>query len=151
MASFVPSKWLQELSVIWKDGPWRVEEPRNLLRGVKWSLRSLKRKWKRHNFILEEAGWIQWCFWTFSFNMCVLSCFSRVQLWTVEGFGLWPARLLCPWDSPGKNTGVGCDALLQGIFPTQGLNPTLLCLLHLQVDSLPLAPPGKPSFNTSGL
>ena len=32
------------------------------------------------------------------------------------------ARLLCPWDSPGKNTGVGCHALLQGIFLTQGLN-----------------------------
>ena len=28
--------------------------------------------------------------------------------------------LLCPWDSPGKNTGVGCHALLQGIFPTLG-------------------------------
>ena len=36
-------------------------------------------------------------------------------------------RLLCAWDSPGKNTGVICDALLQGIFPTQGLNPCLLC------------------------
>ena len=33
-----------------------------------------------------------------------------------------PARLLCPWDSPGKNTGVGCHAFLQGIFPTQKLN-----------------------------
>ena len=43
--------------------------------------------------------------------------------------GLWPARLLCPWDSPGKNTGVGCHALLQGIFQTQGSNPHLLCLL----------------------
>ena len=32
---------------------------------------------------------------------------------------LWPARLLCPWDSAGKNTGVGCHALLQGIFLTQ--------------------------------
>ena len=32
---------------------------------------------------------------------------------------------LCPWDSPGKNTGVGCRALLQGIFPTQGSNPGL--------------------------
>ena len=31
-------------------------------------------------------------------------------------------RLLCPWDSPGKNTGVGCHALLQGIFPTQASN-----------------------------
>ena len=33
------------------------------------------------------------------------------------------ARLLCPWDSPGKNIGVGCHFLLQGIFPTQELNP----------------------------
>ena len=37
-----------------------------------------------------------------------------------------PARLLCPWDSPGKNTGEGCHSLLQGIFSTQGLNPGLL-------------------------
>ena len=41
-----------------------------------------------------------------------------------------PTRLPCPWDSPGKSTGVGCQALLQGIFPTQGSNPHLLCLLH---------------------
>ena len=51
---------------------------------------------------------------------CMPSCFSCVQLlatpWTVA------ARLLCPWDSPGKNTGVGCHALLQGVFPTQELN-----------------------------
>ena len=33
-----------------------------------------------------------------------------------------PPRLLCPWDSPGKNTGVGCHALLQGIFSAQGSN-----------------------------
>ena len=41
--------------------------------------------------------------------------------------GLWSARLLCAWNSPGKNTGVGCHSLLQRIFPTQGLN---LGLLH---------------------
>ena len=41
--------------------------------------------------------------------------------------GLRCTRLLCPWDSPGVNTGVGCHAFLQGIFPTQGANP---CLLH---------------------
>ena len=35
-------------------------------------------------------------------------------------------RLLCPWNSPGKNTGVGCPALYQGIFLTQGSNPGLL-------------------------
>ena len=37
--------------------------------------------------------------------------------------GLQPARLLCPWDSPGKNTGAGCHSFLQGIFPAQGSNP----------------------------
>ena len=40
--------------------------------------------------------------------------------------GLQPIRLLCPWDFPGKDTGVGCHFLLQGIFPTQGSNPGLL-------------------------
>ena len=49
--------------------------------------------------------------------------------------GLQPTRLLCPWDSPGKNTGVGCHAILQGIFPTQGSNPHLLCLLHWWKES----------------
>ena len=45
--------------------------------------------------------------------------------------GLWPTRLLHPWTFPGKSTGVGCNFLLQGIFPTQGLNPGLLhCRLY---------------------
>ena len=57
---------------------------------------------------------------------------------------LQPTRLPRPWDSPGKNTGVGCQALLQEIFPTQGSNPHLLCLLHWQLGSLPLTPPEKP-------
>ena len=48
--------------------------------------------------------------------------------------GLEPTRLLCPWDSLGKSTGVGCHFLFQGIFPTQGPN---LCLLDWQADSLP--------------
>ena len=54
-----------------------------------------------------------------------------------------PTRLLCPWASPGMNTGVGCHTLLHLIFSTQGLNLHLLCLLHWQAGSLPLAPPGK--------
>ena len=54
-----------------------------------------------------------------------------------------PARPLCPWDFRGKNTGMGCYFLLQGISQTQVLNPPHL--LHWQADSLPLAPPGKPS------
>ena len=40
--------------------------------------------------------------------------------------------------------GVGCHVLLQEIFPSQGSNPHLLCLLNWQMGSLPLAPPGKP-------
>ena len=48
-------------------------------------------------------------------------------------------------DSPGKNTGVGCHSLLQGIFLTQESNLHLLSLLHWQAGSLPLAPPGKPT------
>ena len=47
-------------------------------------------------------------------------------------------------NSPGKNTGVGCRFLHQGIFPTQRSNPRLLCLLHCQAGFLPLAPPGRP-------
>ena len=47
-----------------------------------------------------------------------------------------PSRLLCPWDFSGKNTGVVCHFLLQGIFPTQGSNWSLL---HWQVDFLPLS------------
>ena len=47
-------------------------------------------------------------------------------------------------DSLGKNTGVGCHALIQGIFPSQGLNLSLLHLLHWQPGSLPLLPPWKP-------
>ena len=54
-------------------------------------------------------------------------------------------------DSPGKNTGVGCHDLLQGIFPTQRRNLCLLHLLHWQADSLPLAPPGQPTVELTPL
>ena len=55
-----------------------------------------------------------------------------------------PARFLCPWNFPGKNTGVGCHFLLQEFFLTQRLNPGLL---HWQMDSLPTEPPfGEPLF-----
>ena len=60
-----------------------------------------------------------------------------VTLWTV----------LCQWGSPGRNTGVGYHALLQGIFLTQGLNPCLLQLLHCrQILSL-LSRRGSPKLH----
>ena len=77
------------------------------------------------------------CSWNFSRLICdlnvlvlgaVLSWFSCVRLFAT--YGLQPTRLLCPWDSPGKNTGMGCHALLQGIFLTQGSNLCLSCLLY---------------------
>ena len=55
--------------------------------------------------------------------------------------GLQPTKLLWSWNFPGKNTGVGCHFLFQGIFPTQGLNMLSLCLL---IDRLfTTTPPGK--------
>ena len=74
--------------------------------------------------------------------MC--ACAKQLQscptLWTVA------QQALCSWASPGKNPRVGCQALLQGIFPTQRSNLHLLCLLHWQAGSLPLEPPGKPIY-----
>ena len=60
--------------------------------------------------------------------------------------GLGPTTLLCPWNFPGKRTGVGCHFLLQGIFLTQGLNPSVLCLLHWLADSLPLNHLGSSTY-----
>ena len=63
--------------------------------------------------------------------------------------GLWPARLLCPWDIPGKNTGVGCHSLLQGIFPTHGSNSSLLSLLYCKRILYPWAT--REAINLLGL
>ena len=57
---------------------------------------------------------------------CTCVCVLVTQLCPTQRFhGLWPARLLCPWNSPGKNTGVCCHFLLQGIYLTQGSNTAL--------------------------
>ena len=74
---------------------------------------------------------------------------------SLRPYRLYPTRLLCPWDAPGKNTGLGCHALLQGIFPTQGssrprdlpdpgIKPVFPTSSALQADSLSTEPPGKP-------
>ena len=72
----------------------------------------------------------------------VAIAFSNAWKWKVKVKSLSRVWLFAtPWNSPGQNTGVGSLFLLQGIFPTQGANPGLL---HLQVDSLPAEPQGKP-------
>ena len=55
-----------------------------------------------------------------------------------------PGSSICR-DSPGKNTRVGCHALLQGNLPDTRSTLRLLCLLYWEAGSLPLVPPGKPS------
>ena len=52
-------------------------------------------------------------------NSCMPGCYiTSVVSDSLQPYRLQPTRLLCPWSSPGKNTGVSCHAFLQGIFPT---------------------------------
>ena len=82
--------------------------------------------------ILGSDCGVEWQSWDFQCTS-VLSCVQFFATpWTVA------RQASLSWNFPGKNTGVGCHCLLQVIFPTQGLNPHLPCLLHWQVDSLPL-------------
>ena len=74
-------------------------------------------------------------------HVCVLSHFSHIWLCNHMGCSQSGSSV---HGILGKNTGVGYHALLQGIFLIQGSNPILFGLLHWQVGSLPLAPPGKP-------
>ena len=61
--------------------------------------------------------------WEDQLTLCMLV--AQLCLTLLWSHGLYPARLLWPWDFSGKNTGVGSHSLLQGIFLTQGLNPGL--------------------------
>ena len=78
----------------------------------------------------------------FYIYMHMISHFSCVQLFATLCTVAHQAPLSMGFF--GKNTGVGCHFLLQGIFPTRGSNLCLLCLLHWRAGSLTLAPPGKP-------
>ena len=77
--------------------------------------------------------------------MCGESVSYSVMSNSLQPRGLEPTRLICPLDSPGKNSRVGSHSLLQGIFLTQGLN---LLSSTLQADSLLSEPPGKPIMHT---
>ena len=66
-----------------------------------------------------------------SVSRSVVSC-------SLQPRGPWPARFLCPWNYPGKNTGGGYHFLLQGIFLTQGSNPDLLHYTPIFLPSKPL-------------
>ena len=82
--------------------------------------------------------------------VCVCVCLRSVVSYSLWPHGLQPARLLCPWNFPGKNTRAGYCFLLQGIFPTQGSNPHLLRLLSWQADSFPPCHLGSPQRLLAG-
>ena len=111
--------------------------------GPAWSAHAVTRRLCHES---RTAGSICSCRDSVLVCVCVLSRFSHAWLFVTP----WSVALQAPlsMDSPGKNTGVGCQALLQGIFPIQGLNPHLLCILRLQVGSLPLVPPGTPAASS---
>ena len=111
-----------------------------------WRLRSLRSKHQEiqhlvRTYFLVWRQPLSCCIFTWWKEWALVSsspCVSRsVMSDSLQPHGEQPFRLLCPWDFPGKNTGVGCHSLLQGIFLTQGLNLGLLrcreilyCLSH---------------------
>ena len=78
-------------------------------------------------------------------HVYMLSCFSRAQPFAT----LWTVACQAPlsMEFSRQKYWEGCHALLQGIFLTQELNLSLLCLPYWQVRSLPLVPPGKPMLS----
>ena len=97
--------------------------------------------------------WDCFAVWKFSVRkLFILKVFSHLcvcaqslsHIWLCDPMDCSPPGSSVHGISQGKNTGVGCLFRLQGVFPTQGSNPPLLCLLHWLVGSLPLEPPGEP-------
>ena len=92
----------------------------------------------------EEWVWINKCIKQSQLCVCVCVCvtWSCLTLRDPMNCNSPGPRLLCPWNSPGKNTGNGCHFLLQWIFLTQGLNPGLLhcrqTLYHLRQQGCPI-------------
>ena len=85
-------------------------------------------------------------FFHFEHHLPLPSATPAKPLWPVntQVTKILPSRLFCPWDSPGKNTGVGSHFLLQGIFLTQGSNPGLL---HCRSILYSLSHQGSPNWN----
>ena len=102
--------WERQTWTAWTGGLPRSSD------GIQWPFSIC---WGRQNSLTTRTAY------TTELTCLPVLCCVALSRSVVSG-SLWPlepARLLCPWDAPGKNTGVGCRALLQGSFPNQGLNP----------------------------
>ena len=100
------NKWSNEVSLSWKA-----------------SRRPLKGGYILGGLWIVAVAYIE-CLNRFKYIVVVVQSLSGVRF--LRPHELQPARLLCPWNSPRKNTGVDCHVLLQGIFPTQRSNSRLL-------------------------
>ena len=156
-------KWIFTVSY------WKAERESLIEKGLSFSFQTLIKIIEIFFFPPHISNNIQYLFFlclTFHVAQCPSSPFMLLQmanfhtfLWlkvivtqsclTLRLHGLQSARLLCLWNSPGKNIGVGYHVLLQEIFLTQGSNPCLLCLLHWQAGSLPLSCQGNPKSGQS--
>ena len=78
-------------------------------------------------------------------QVVVLLCSIVSNSWQPRG--LWPAGLLCLWDFPSKNTGVGCHFLAPGDLPNPGIEPTSPSLAGRLFTA---EPSGKPALGITG-
>ena len=117
------------LKIPWKEEPGRLQS--------KGSQRATS-PFTLSPFSLHQKGVLEglWVIW--KGYVCVS---HSVMSYSLQSHELWSTRLLCPWDFPGKSTRVGCHFLLQGIFLTQGSNPSLL---HCRQTLYPLSHQGSP-------
>ena len=93
---------------------------------------------------MASICFLTWMMNTLAFIVQLLFklCITIRSIFVLQPNGLQPARFLCPWDFPGRNTGVDCHFLPQGIYLTQGQNPHLLhcrrILYHLSYQGSPI-------------
>ena len=121
-------KW-EAVSQLWKSGEERKQ------RWSLWRQKSSAFSWilmtKPKGGVLGETCQQPFLLYEFGSSLQSESSFSykrhRWLWWVLRMFhrDILPAKLLCPGNPPGKNTGVGSHCLLRGIFPTQGSNPSL--------------------------
>ena len=127
----------QSLSWVWLFAtPWSAAYQASLSFAVSWSLLKILSTesvelWMQSS---RENNHVNFTLSSKSLQSCPTLC---------DSMDCSPPGCSVHGDSPGKNIGVGHHAILQGILPNQGWNPSLLHLLHWQVGSLTWAPPCK--------